>query len=376
MKHTRTGLAAALLSSLAVCHGDCGGATSTDAQAPTPSFTGRFARDPNNAQAQIFAWSQSTISARFIGTQVAVRLQDIVPNSGPGDSSNHYDVIIDDHPAWVLPMRAEQSTYALAHDLLQGAHTVTLIKRTEASVGSARFSGFDFGPDGHMLLPPKHPDRRLLIIGDSISAGYGNEGPNEKCPFTPATENSALAYGSVAANALGADVHIIAWSGKGVYRNRDETRHNLMPQLQERVLPTDANSLWNPNDYQPHAVVVNLGTNDFGHDLAPEQPFEDAYYDFIITLRKAYPEAYITMALGPMLEDTEKNHHQLTVARNMLQTVASRLHQAHMSQIGFLEFPPQRADQGFGCDYHPNIATHAKMGAQLAAILKATLKWN
>lgn len=376
MRHAQTALAAALLLGLAVCRGDCGGAKRTDDNAPAPSFTGRFVQDPNAPDAKLFAWSQSTIGVRFIGTQVAVRLQDVAPATGKNEGFNHYSVTIDDRPPWVLPMRDNQSIYTLARDLPQGAHTVTLIKRTEPLVATARFSGFDFGADGHMLLPPKHPDRRLLVIGDSISAGYGNEGSNETCPFTAATENSDLAYGPVAARALGAEVHVTAWSGKGVYQNRDTTRENLMPQLQERILPTDANSLWNPNDYIPHAVVINLGTNDFGHDLAPAEPFENAYYDFVMHLRATYPAAYIVIALGPMLEDSEKNHHQLSAARHMLQVVLARLHQEHVTQVALLEFPAQHGEHGLGCDYHPSLATHALMGAQLAASLKASLGWN
>ncbi len=327
--------------------------------------------------AWLFAWSQSTISVRFIGTQVAVRLQDVpLPTGGqamaltittsPSTTARH-------GCCRCAPSKACTPWRATCH---KGRTPSRLVKRTEALVGTARFSGFDFGGDGHMLLAPKHPDRRILVIGDSISAGYGNEGPNEKCPFTPATENSDLAYGPVAARALGAEVQVIAWSGKGMYQNRDNSRQDVMPQLQTRVLPTQAGSVYDPNDYTPHAVVVNLGTNDFGHDLAPAEPFETAYYDFVMTLRRTYPTAYIVMALGPMLEDTEKNHHQLSAARQMLQAVSARLHQAQVTQVGFLEFPAQRGEHGFGCDYHPSLTTHAHMGAQLAATLKATLQWN
>ncbi len=59
-------------------------------------------------------------------------------------------------------------------------------RRTEASFNETTFNGFDV-PEGAYLPGPPVPTRRLEVIGDSISAAYGNEGVYP-CQFTSATE--------------------------------------------------------------------------------------------------------------------------------------------------------------------------------------------
>ena len=112
------------------------------------------------------------------------------------------------------------------------------------------FHGFDFG--GGRLLPPILRPRKIEVIGDSISCGYGDEGLNATCPFdievrregkcpdgplppdfeekypdcnvarVPFTENQYLSYGSLVGRHLDADVSTLCWSGRGVQRNYRE----------------------------------------------------------------------------------------------------------------------------------------------------------
>jgi hypothetical protein len=76
-------------------------------------------------------------------------------------------------------------------------------------------------------MQPPHPrDRRLLVIGDSISVGFGARLPCaaqlaglSESEVTPEmrwqTEDAHAAYVAVAARHLGADWHAIAYSGAG-----------------------------------------------------------------------------------------------------------------------------------------------------------------
>ena len=67
------------------------------------------------------------------------------------------------------------------------------------------------------MQPPLPRDRRLLFIGDSITAGYGVLCNDSAAPFTPDTESAYHTYAAVAARALNADAHVIAYSGKGAH---------------------------------------------------------------------------------------------------------------------------------------------------------------
>ena len=97
----------------------------------------------------------------------------------------------------------------LASGLPAGEHLVELYRRTEANQGESQFLGFDFG-EGALLAPPPRAERRIELVGDSITAGYGNEGADMSCPFSPDTENHYLTYGALAARQLGAEASTVA----------------------------------------------------------------------------------------------------------------------------------------------------------------------
>lgn len=329
-----------------------------------PRYVGRFVPD---GAAVRFAWGLSTITARFSGTRVALRLQDVQV----AGRSNLYNVSIDGRPPVVLSMAPGQVVYPVAQDLSAGEHSIRVIKRTEALVGEARFAGFELG-EGHLLSPPAPRRRTLEFIGDSITAGYGNEGAEATCQFSAATENGAATYAALTADALDADAVVLAWSGKGVWRNRDDTMTDTMPIVSRRALPNDPNSTWDAQQGIPDAVIINLGTNDFGPGVPDAAQFAAAYAKLIQDIRQRAPRALIVCTLGPMLSDEHpKDAHHLSIARTYLQRIVQ---DARDANVRFLEFPVQTAAQGFGCDYHPTKKTHAAMAAQLTDVLGAILK--
>ena len=118
-------------------------------------------------------------------------------------------------------------------------------KRTEGSQGDNRFLGLDV-VGGQLGAPPAAPDRRIEIYGDSISAGYGMDGKGPNCPYTPDTENHYLTYGALTARALSAELHTVAWSGIGMYRNYNVigASPDAMPYVYARTLATKADSAW------------------------------------------------------------------------------------------------------------------------------------
>ena len=68
-----------------------------------------------------------------------------------------------------------------------------MIKRTEAFVGgTVTFSGFTV--DGTLVSPTPaksvNYDRKLEMIGDSITCGYGVLGTSPSCSFSAQTESA------------------------------------------------------------------------------------------------------------------------------------------------------------------------------------------
>lgn len=333
-------------------------ANSESAETPTVAsirFVGRFEKVEPGAFR--FAWPGSGIHGRFHGKVLRVRLKD----EGP----NYFQIVIDGTPTGVIQTEPTKSDYVVAEDLPDGVHDVALYKRTEAIVGETVFLGFE---PARSLLPPAPPyERRIEIIGDSISTGYGNEGPAAACPFHPSEENEYLTYGAIAARALNAEHVTIAWSGKTIRQMR---------AYFERTLPARADSVWGFTGAPPQLVVVNLGTNDFAIRDPGEANFVQRYVELVTRIRSVYPDAYVVGGLGPMLSDGYPPGRQnLTRARSHLKAVATKLKKAGETRFEILEWTEQKHADGLGCGFHPSIKTQRLMAERLVALAKERLGW-
>lgn len=337
---------------------DTGTDTGADAGPPAVRYVGRF--DTSDPAGPKFGWSGSQIVARFTGTAVRVKLK--------ANKDIQFAVVVDGGAPTLLKPTGASGTYPLASGLAAGTHEVVLWRRTEAFFNDAQFLGFEFDGGG-LASPPPAPARRLEIVGDSITAGYGDEGTVATCSFSSDTENHYVSYGALAARAVGADLVTTPWSGIGMLRGYDGSTTDQMPVLYERTIPTVGTSKWDFSRYVPDAVVINLGTNDFAKG-DPGTAYRDAYLKFVRRVRTAYPKAWIFPALGSMLSGAE-----LDKARTYLQAVIATLAGEGDTRVSLLEFATQLASDGYGCDYHPNKTTHGKMAKVLQAALTAKLGW-
>jgi lysophospholipase L1-like esterase len=336
----------------------CGSTSATrDAAVPAPDaapepaaeihFEGRFTDDHR------FAWSGSTIRARFRGTTISVTLED------SGD--NQFDVLIDGAAQPVLKPTAGEATYVLAQGLADQEHDLVLARRTEAFFGVTRFGGFE----GASLVASPGRGRRIEFIGDSITAGYGVLGDSATCPFTADTEAETHAWGALVAADLGAAHTAIAYSGIGVYRDYGGKTTDQMPVRFERTFADDPGNAWDFG-WTPQVVVVNLGTNDFaGGD--PGQAYVDAYVSFVAAIRAHYPDAWILIAHSPMIDGKNR-----AVLRGHLDAVVA----SSGEKVAFVDIAAQLASDGYGCDYHPNEITARKMADVTTAKIREVTGWR
>jgi photosystem II stability/assembly factor-like uncharacterized protein len=324
---------------------------------PLIRYTGRF--DWSTRAAPRVAWPASTIALRFRGTDLNVKFQD--------SPSNRWQVEVDGVPTTTLQMTEGEHTYRVAAGLTNGEHTVRLVKATEALFGTAQVHGFELNQGGR-LLPLPAAIRHIEVIGDSISAGYGNEAASKEEKFSHKTENAYFTYGAMAARELGADYTCIAWSGKKMWPD------NTIPELYDRALPNEANSQWNFAQQVPNAVLINLATNDFAGGIPDEAGWTGAYKAFIARVRRNYPQAHIYCAIGPMMGDWG-NGKPLTTLRNYLSKTVNDVRAAGDAKVHLIDFGTQDAQNGFGADWHPNIKTNQLMAAQLVQTLRKDLKW-
>ena len=172
-------------------------------------------------------------------------------------------------------------------------------------------------------LPASQPrPRRIELIGDSISAGYGARGnpalhnkslasnlDRALCPVNDQT--SGIAGGGTAnyiwriAEHFGADLANIAWSGKGMYRNCCDPGEKMPAYWLQTLGGGNHTADWDHSRFVPDMMIVNLGTNDAPSGAAgicPNKNFSDAYTAFVLNAAKVYrnPKLPVFVAQGPM----------------------------------------------------------------------------
>jgi lysophospholipase L1-like esterase len=307
-----------------------------------------------------------------------------------------------------------------------------VMRSSEALFGVTRWQPFTFVGT---QLPPTEYARRIEIIGDSITCGYGNEGPNATCPYNvpirqaenadgeledvtiPETQNIYLAYGSIAARKLSAEATTLCFSGKGVvlnYREQgvgegailnpddkpDPDAKTTIPEYYKRTLATDAftpDLAADPNDKagvpwpfnepaekQPQVVLINIGTNDFARDANQDSiadgidlgKFRAGYKAFVEFVRERRRGSEIFLAVPPMITDLFPLDDARKNFRAALQGIVGELNAAGDTRVHFIELVEMGTRYGLGCDYHPNLEVHRIMADQVVGAIRAKTCWS
>jgi lysophospholipase L1-like esterase len=352
-----------------VVGGACAKGSSSPVPAKEPSlalvhFVGRFdTRGPEGAR---FSWPGSAIAATFDGTGVEVKLEDT--------GADLFSVVVDGGAATTLATSRGTGTYSLASGLAGGRHSVVLTKRTESLVGVVRYLGL-MAHAGALVPSPDPFSRRIEYVGDSITCGYGDLGDDATCGFSPRTEDETRAYGALTAADLHAEQTVVAYSGIGLMRNHDGSTKDLMPVRFERTLADDPTSRWTFEGPPPDVVVIGLGTNDFAMG-DPGPGFVQAYVAFIRQLRGHYAAAEIVCTLGPMLRDSvPPGTMSRTQAGAYIEAAVKEARAAGDAHVRYLAFDEQQARDGYGCNWHPSLATHRLMAAKLTARVREITGW-
>jgi lysophospholipase L1-like esterase len=321
------------------------------AEAQSVRVVGRSVAEPGGFTVQ---WSGAGFEARFTGPILTATIED------GGESIYEIDV---DGRTTVVDLDAGSKPYTLWSGP-PGTHVVRVTRRTGVNSGPTRFTNIR----AQSLASTPTPDRRILVIGDSISTGYGVGGVDQSCGFTYPTEIATEAYPVLTARTYGADVHVIAIDGFGLVRNYDGGAFT-MRAASWRTSPWDE-TRWPVSSWQPHAIVVNLGTNDFGHG-DPGEGYDRAYVEFLGELRAAYPQAQIYAAIGPML-----NGEILEAARASVRAAIRARNDAGDRKIEFLTFTPAETGRVWGCDWHPGRDTQKGMSLALNHAISRSLGWT
>lgn len=310
--------------------------------------------EPERGGGFILQWPGSGFEAKFTGKRLTATIDDY------GDNWLNVEI---DGVASKLDLQEGPTNYTLFNGTA-GEHTIRITRRTGAPSGPTRV--LDIRSDGP-IAPTAMPERRMLVIGDSITSGYGVEGADQFCTYTHATQNADLAYPALAAKDFGADLHSISIDGYGLIRNYagdDAT----MDKASWKMLP-GGTSLWPGSVYQPQVIVINLGTSDFSAG-DPGDRFDAAYIGMLRKLRAAYAEAKIFAVFGPMLSGDA-----YVAARASVFGATETIRKDGDLRVSFIEFSPPQSARRFGCDWHPGLDAHRAMATRLEAAVQKELGW-
>jgi hypothetical protein len=326
-------------------------------------YSGRI--DFSQPTSPMLSWPGSSINANFTGSYLAVILDD-------ERGKNYFNIIIDkdDNTPFILRAKPGTNTYVISASLTKGAHSLEIYKRTEGEEGSSRFKGLVIEDDATLLPAPLKPQRRIEIFGDSISSGMGNEGADDGADNLPAEKNNYMAYGSIAARALNAELHTISQSGIGVMISWFDF---IMPQFYDQLSAVGNNdSQWDFVQWTPDVVLINLMQNDkwLIDNVKRLQPVPtdnervSYYQDFVTKIRARYPKAQIICALGSM-DATQDNKWP-----NYVRQAVNNLEQAGDHKIDNLFF------EYTGYNQHPRITQHKANAAMLEAFIRQKMHWD
>lgn len=298
-------------------------------------------------------WSASGLEFMTDAQKICAELLG-VEEATEEDTYAYLGVFVDEKMTKKIRVERGRKQYTLYENKSPAKVKIRIIKLTEQQYDKVGICGLY--ADG-MLSPTMEAEKKLLFIGDSITAGYGVEGKDGVSEFSTADEDVTKAYAYVTAETLGADCRIIAWSGNGVISRwippeEDEPYvENLMPD----VFPFEQTGC-------PDVIVSYLGTNDASYirqERDREQLFAEKYSTFLCRVHDTYPEAHVLLLCG-LMENTLNKRIAGVAEEN-----------------GFdcLQFPLQDEKDGLGTNGHPGPLIHQKAAEMLVEQLKRMMAW-
>lgn len=335
------------------------------------SYIGRF--DKRESGEVVSSWSSSKISFDFDGSDADILL------TVKEYSDIYFDVEIDGKHLSVLKVNREQDVYPLCRDLDPGRKRISIVRRNQFFAGAAVFKGLVIDSESNVYKTKLLKDRYIEFIGDSLSTGHGVEGKKDDS-YQANTENASKSYAGVAAQELNSEYSIIAWSGKGLYRNHGTDKSTTMPELYS-LINHGSDKLWNFKDIVPDLVVINLGANDFSLSPPDKDAFVSAYKDFIYYIHSKYEGVPVMCVVGhalsnnwPINKDTDTPYKTLAIVTDYMESLKNEFEQEGIN-IELIKVPSLNEHYQFGSQYHPGIKHNIDTGLFTAEKIKKYMNW-
>jgi hypothetical protein len=330
---------------------------------PHIKYMGRIVMQDEAAE---LAWPGTSASINFSGTGVKATLRD-------EHGENFINVVVDGKVLSVIYPDSIKREYTLAKGLPAGKHSLELFKRTEWTMGKTWLYEFTLDKGSSALAPPPPGKRKIEFFGNSITCAYAVIDSTGQDRGTAPYENAWLSYAALTARHYDADFNLTARSGIGIMVSWFP---QTMPEMYDRLDPTDSESKWDFSKYQPDVVVINLCQNDawivklpqndqfkarFGDKAPTDEQIIKAYKDFVKSIREKYRKAQIICVLGSM--DATKEGSPWP---GYIEKAVAQLGDKHI----YTHFFPYKNTPG-----HPNVKEQQAMADDLISFMDQHIKW-
>ncbi len=318
-------------------------------------YLGRY--DFTNAGDVRMGWPGNGINLRFRGTKLTVKITD--------GGNGIMDAVINGKSS-ALILREGTQNYDIVSSDSESLFDVSLTRRTEV-FDTGLFEINDVKVTGELVAPPT-TDRKILFIGDSITAGFGVRGNTKDCQYSPASNAPRKSYAWLAADSLKAEPHLVAISGRGVVYNYDNNPNPVMPAQIDYAVP-DTESRWDHDKFKAAVVVVTLGTNDWSTVDAGQDKFNAGYFDLVNDIRTRYPKSHIVMASGPLLGGA-----QGAAIIAGIDYVKSQMRSD--TNLSSVDLSLSETQLKWSCNSHPGRDSMVKMANDLSDHIAKQLGWT
>jgi len=327
-------------------------------------YSGRI--DSSHIKGVELYWSGTSIKFNFEGESISALIED-----EKGD--NYYNVIIDNGSPIIFRPDTLKRFHQLASELPKGKHSIEIFKRTEWDRGKTSFYGFQIEGGAKLLPKPPRYKRKIEFYGNSITAGYAVEDFSGKDSPDSTYTNNYLSYAAITARHFDTDYHCICKSGIGITVSWFP---QIMPEIYDRLNPTDPTSKWDFSLYSPDIVVINLLQNDswivnlpdsdvfkmrFGNTTPDDAYIIRAYQEFVANIRNHYPKANIICSLGSM-DAAKEGSKWISYIKTGVANLNDKKIYAH-----FMPYIEASA--------HPSIKDQEEMAKSLIEFIEENIDW-